>query len=391
MVLVLPNFSDPRRDSSFSCPSKDFVFSSFVRRAAIFVFEFFIFNFSFPIFSARLASASLTMSVTLATWSMPMNASTSGMSFGSSSRNRCGRQPETMTAWPRRFASRSATDSRIVSTLSSCAESMKEQVLTITASALAASLVISTPFFNSEPSMISASTRFLAQPSEIKPTRSGLELGFFLVTEKSGWVNRCGRPKIISWQHRRDGVRRDGIGGNRFHGVRRGVHRRDSFRRQAELRPQDRARRVGQAVLRVQHLIQHGPVEVVPRRQRDAHVALGTGGFTDIVRVYFFGEVLEAQITVVVALGHFVVRSRDHALDGGGHTFLRSLVNVNLHHGHGILIQRQIFRQRVRLVFDDRLVGIFFAQIVEPFLRLADAVVLVEKINGVAQKIPVRA
>ena len=72
------------------------------------------------------------MSPTCATWSMPMNASTSGMSFGSSSRNRCGRQPETITAWPRRFASRNSTDSRIVSTLSSCAESMKEQVLTMT-------------------------------------------------------------------------------------------------------------------------------------------------------------------------------------------------------------------------------------------------------------------
>jgi hypothetical protein len=31
--------------------------------------------------------------------------------------------------------------------------------------------------------MISASTKFLAQPSEIKPTRKGRELGFFFVTE----------------------------------------------------------------------------------------------------------------------------------------------------------------------------------------------------------------
>src|SRR5258705_7751223 len=50
---------------------------------------------------------------------------------------------------------------------------MKEHVFTITASAPAASLVISTPLFSSEPSMISASTRFLAQPSEIRPTRRG--------------------------------------------------------------------------------------------------------------------------------------------------------------------------------------------------------------------------
>ena len=128
--------------------------------------------------------ARLTISLTCATWSMPMKASTSGMSLGSSSRKRCERQPETMTAWPRRLASRSSTDSRMVSTLSSCAESMKEQVLTMTASACAASLVISTPPFISEPSMISASTRFLAQPSEIKPTRSGRGSVFFsLVTE----------------------------------------------------------------------------------------------------------------------------------------------------------------------------------------------------------------
>jgi ornithine cyclodeaminase/alanine dehydrogenase-like protein (mu-crystallin family) len=44
---------------------------------------------------------------------------------------------------------------------------------TAAASALAASLVISTPLLSSEPSMISASTRFLAQPSEMMPTRNG--------------------------------------------------------------------------------------------------------------------------------------------------------------------------------------------------------------------------
>ena len=61
----------------------------------------------------------------------------------------------------------------MASTLSSWAASMKEQVLTMTTSALAASLVISTPLFTSEPSMISASTRFFAQPREINPTRTG--------------------------------------------------------------------------------------------------------------------------------------------------------------------------------------------------------------------------
>src|SRR6266850_6251795 len=61
----------------------------------------------------------------------------------------------------------------MVSTLSSCAASINEQVFTMTASACATSLVISIPSFSKEPSMISASTRFLAHPSEIIPTRCG--------------------------------------------------------------------------------------------------------------------------------------------------------------------------------------------------------------------------
>src|SRR5437660_1214044 len=69
----------------------------------------------------------------------------------------------------------------MVSTLSSWAASMKEQVLTIRTSALSALLVISMPCEINEPSMTSASTRFLAQPREISPTRIGgcLELPFF--------------------------------------------------------------------------------------------------------------------------------------------------------------------------------------------------------------------
>src|ERR1043166_6126361 len=52
---------------------------------------------------------------------------------------------------------------------------MNEQLLTITTSAEAASFVISTPLLISDPSMISASTRFFAQPREIRPTRKGLD------------------------------------------------------------------------------------------------------------------------------------------------------------------------------------------------------------------------
>src|SRR5258706_1413380 len=61
----------------------------------------------------------------------------------------------------------------MASTLSSCAESIKEPVLTISGSACSAELVISTPAFSKVPSMISPSTRFLAQPREISPTRTG--------------------------------------------------------------------------------------------------------------------------------------------------------------------------------------------------------------------------
>ena len=96
-----------------------------------------------------------------------MKASTSGSSFGSSSRKRWGRQPETIRPWPRLLESRSSADSRIVSTLSSCAESMNEQVFTITTSAWRASLVISIPSRSSVPTITSASTRFFAHPSEI--------------------------------------------------------------------------------------------------------------------------------------------------------------------------------------------------------------------------------
>src|SRR5260221_103394 len=66
-----------------------------------------------------------------------------------------------------------SSDSRIVSTLSSCAESMNEHVLTINTSAFEASLMISTPSLSKVPTMTSESTRFLAQPKEINPTRNG--------------------------------------------------------------------------------------------------------------------------------------------------------------------------------------------------------------------------
>src|SRR6266851_1083424 len=64
---------------------------------------------------------------------------------------------------------------------------MKEQVLTITTSAPLVSLVICTPPFSSVPSMISASTRFLAQPSEINPTRNGRSMDSCVITDHSAY------------------------------------------------------------------------------------------------------------------------------------------------------------------------------------------------------------
>src|SRR2546429_2398579 len=148
---------------------------------------------------------------------MPMNASTSGSSRGSSSRNRCGKHPETMSAWPRFCASRTCADSRMASTLSSWAASMNEQVLTMTASARAASLTISAPSFSSEPSMISASARFLAQPSEIRPMRKGRRVVGPFVTGWRSYANsaaqrndgkcRGSRSELLPRLHGREGQR----------------------------------------------------------------------------------------------------------------------------------------------------------------------------------------
>src|ERR1700677_1107427 len=109
---------------------------------------------------------------------MPIKASTSGRSLGRSSRKRCGRQPETMRPWAGLVWERTSADSRMASMLSSCAASIKEQVFTMTTSAWRASLVISSPLLSRDPSIISASTRFLAQPREINPTRTGAFLVF---------------------------------------------------------------------------------------------------------------------------------------------------------------------------------------------------------------------
>ena len=65
-----------------------------------------------------------------------------------------------------------AATSRMVSIDSCLASSMKAQVLTITVSASSSERTISCPCEANSPSMISLSTRFLAQPRQIMPTRA---------------------------------------------------------------------------------------------------------------------------------------------------------------------------------------------------------------------------
>ena len=96
-------------------------------------------------------------------------ASTSGISFCISSLYRWARQPATIRAFICPLFLSSAI-SRMVLMLSSLASPIKQQVFTITASALLSSSVNRYPFSESAPSITSESTRFLSQPREISNT-----------------------------------------------------------------------------------------------------------------------------------------------------------------------------------------------------------------------------
>ena len=99
---------------------------------------------------------------------VPSTASISGICARNSSRYRSARQPVTISF--RHLPSfLCSAISRIVSTDSCLALSMKAQVLTTSTSASAASRVSSCPACWASPSITSESTRFLGQPSEIIP------------------------------------------------------------------------------------------------------------------------------------------------------------------------------------------------------------------------------
>src|SRR6266536_3301676 len=133
-----------------------------------------------------------------------MNASTSGISSRSSFAKRCDMQPLTISFWsgllvrPRCWCAW-----RIALIDSSLAESMKAHVLTTRTSASSARDVISIPRCRTLPSMISASTRFLAQPRLIMPT-FGLPakpIAFLLIfisdVEKHPASNAAAKPSMF--------------------------------------------------------------------------------------------------------------------------------------------------------------------------------------------------
>src|SRR5438128_3857647 len=100
-----------------------------------------------------------------------MNASTSGSDWRSSLENRCDMHPLTISfCCDLLLKPRCRCASRIASIDSSLAESMNAHVFITRTSASCALAVISIPCCKTLPSMISASTRFLAQPRLIIPT-----------------------------------------------------------------------------------------------------------------------------------------------------------------------------------------------------------------------------
>ena len=69
------------------------------------------------------------------------------------------------------------------------------------------------------------------------------------------------------------------------------------------------------------------------------------------------GEALEIFITVVLTNGERIIGTRQQTLHGGGHAFLRSFADVNLHDGHGVFVERKVLRERIGIVFDDGFVA----------------------------------
>src|SRR6478736_9593762 len=110
---------------------------------------------------------------TFVTWSRPMKASTSSCnSEDRSFEKRCDMQPATMSfcSLRRFFIPLFWWTSRMWPIDSSLEESMKEPVLTMTTSAFSASGMTTMPAWCKWPTMISLSTRFLAQPREMRLT-----------------------------------------------------------------------------------------------------------------------------------------------------------------------------------------------------------------------------
>ena len=122
-------------------------------------------------------------------WSRPMKAATSGRAPGRSRAKRCAMQPATISfcPWRRLRRPRCACASRMWPIDSSFDESMNEQVLTMTTSACAASGTTCMPAWCRWPTMISLSTRFLAQPREMRLT--------LIIAERGRWYGPKKKPR----------------------------------------------------------------------------------------------------------------------------------------------------------------------------------------------------
>src|SRR6266487_3854605 len=108
-------------------------------------------------------------------------------------------QPLTISFWSGRlFNPRCWCASKIASIDSSFAESMKAQVLTTSTSASSARDVISIPRCKTLPSMISASTRFLAQPRLIMPIFGfvGATVALFISSSRKRPTPNAQRPIV---------------------------------------------------------------------------------------------------------------------------------------------------------------------------------------------------
>ena len=100
------------------------------------------------------------------------------------------------------------------------------------------------------------------------------------------------------------------------------------------------------------------------------------------------GEQFEPGVAVVVANGQFIIGAGEQSFHRGRGAALVRAADVFLHARDGELVEGYLRRKGIGIRIQERLVGIFLAKVAKPFRRLGHAIVLIEKIDGVAQEIP---